>query len=128
MGTPARTAIYPRVSPRRALKLFHRNLLAYKHYWVAFISGFFEPLFYLVAVGFGVGQFVETVPYGNGNLEYAVFLAPGLLAAATLNGAVFDGFFSPFFKLNWMRTYEGIFTSPVGIADIAVGEILWALM
>jgi lipooligosaccharide transport system permease protein len=128
MGTPARTAVYPRVSPRRALKLFHRNLLAYKHYWVAFISGFFEPFFYLVAVGFGVGQFVETVPYGNGELEYAVFLAPGLLAAATLNGAVFDGFFSPFFKLNWMRTYEGIFTSPVGIADIAVGEILWALM
>jgi lipooligosaccharide transport system permease protein len=128
MGTPARTAVHPRVSPRRALKLFHRNLLAYKHYWVAFISGFFEPLFYLVAVGFGVGQFVETVPYGNGDLEYAVFLAPGLLAAATLNGAVFDGFFSPFFKLNWMRTYEGIFTSPVGIADIAVGEILWALM
>ena len=128
MATPARTAIHPPVSPRRALKLFHRNLLAYKHYWVAFVSGFFDPLFYLVAVGFGVGQFVETVPYGNANLEYAVFLGPGLLAAATLNGAVFDGFFSPFFKLNWMRTYEGIFTSPVGIADIAVGEILWALM
>jgi lipooligosaccharide transport system permease protein len=112
----------------RAVRLFQRNLLAYKHFWIAFVSGFFEPLFYLVAVGFGVGQFIETVPYGHAHLEYAVFLAPGLLAASTLNGAIFDGFFSPFFKLNWMKTYEGIMTTPVGIPDIAVGEILWALM
>jgi lipooligosaccharide transport system permease protein len=128
MAIQTRTAVHPPVSPRRALKLFHRNLLAYKHYWVAFVSGFFEPLFYLVAVGFGVGQFIETVPYGKAHYEYAVFLAPGLLAASTLNGAVFDGFFSPYFKLNWMKTYEGIFTTPVGIPDIAVGEIVWALM
>ncbi|CAN5644074.1 ABC transporter permease [soil metagenome] len=128
MAVQTRTAIHPPVSPSRALKLFHRNLLAYKHYWVAFVSGFFEPLFYLVAVGFGVGQFIETVPYGDSQFEYAVFLAPGLLAAATLNGAVFDGFFSPFFKLNWMKTYEGIISTPVGIPDIAVGEIVWALM
>ena len=128
MAVQARTAIHPPVSPARALKLFYRNLLAYKHYWMAFISGFFEPFFYLVAVGFGVGQFIDTVPYGGVHLEYAVFLAPGLLAASTLNGAVFDGFFSPYFKLNWMKTYEGIVTTPVGIPDIAVGEILWALM
>jgi lipooligosaccharide transport system permease protein len=128
MAVQARSAIHPPASPRRALKLFHRNLLAYKHFWLAFVSGFFEPLFYLVAVGFGVGQFVGSVPYGRADLEYAVFLAPGLLAASTLNGAVFDGFFSPFFKLNWMKTYEGIVTTPVGIPDIAVGEIVWALM
>jgi lipooligosaccharide transport system permease protein len=126
MKVQARTPVHPPVSPSRALKLFHRNLLAYKHFWIAFVSGFFEPLFYLLAVGFGVGQFIESVPYGNGRFEYAVFLAPGLLAAATLNGAVFDGFFSPFFKLNWIKTYDGIITTPVGIPDIAVGEIMWA--
>jgi lipooligosaccharide transport system permease protein len=127
MAIQTRAAIHPPVSPARALKLFQRNLLAYRHSWVALISGFFEPLFYLVAVGFGVGQFVDTVSYGDARLDYAVFLAPGLLAAATLNGAVFDGFFSPYFKLNWMKTYEGIVNTPVGIPDIAVGEILWAL-
>ena len=128
MAVQARGAVHPSVSVSRAVKLFHRNLLAYKHYWIAFISGFFEPFFYLVAVGYGVGQFVDRIPYGGTRLEYAVFLAPGLLAAATLNGAVFDGFFGPFFKLNWMKTYEGIITTPIGIPDIAVGEILWALM
>ena len=128
MAVQSRTAVHPPVSLHRALKLFPRNLLAYKHNWIAFVSGFFEPLFYLVAVGFGVGQSVDTIQYGDVRLEYVEFLAPGLLAAATLNGAVFDGFFSPFFKLNWMKTYEGIITTPVGIPDIAVGEIVWALM
>lgn len=116
------------VSPRRALKLVRRNVLAYKHYWIAFVTGFFDPVFYLAAVGFGVGQFIESVPYAGTNVDYATFLAPGLLATATLNGAVFDGFFGPFFKLNWMKTYDGIVTTPISIADIAIGEIVWAVI
>jgi lipooligosaccharide transport system permease protein len=128
MDVEVRRQAYPAPSLRRATKLVRRNALAYKHYWIAFISGFFEPVFYLVAVGFGVGEFVDGVPFGGGRLDYASFLAPGMLAASTLNGAVFDGFFSPFFKLNWMKTYDGIITTPVNIPDIAVGEIMWALL
>lgn len=120
--------IYPRPSLRRAAKLVVRNALAYKHYWIAFVSGFFEPVFYLGAVGFGVGQFVGEIPYKDLSLEYAMFLAPGMLAASTLNGALFDGYFGPFFKLNWMKTYESIITTPMNIPDIAVGEIMWALI
>ena len=119
---------YPFPSARRALKLVHRNTIAYRHYWSAFVSGFFEPLFYLGAVGFGVGRFVGTIEYGGAELEYASFLAPGMLAASAFNGALFDGFFSPFFKLNWMRTYDGIISTPINVADIAVGEVMWALI
>lgn len=119
---------HPAPSFHRAKKLVHHNYLAYKHFWVAFVTGFFEPLFYLVGVGFGVGQFVETIPYGDVQLEYASYLAPGLLAAATLNGALFDGFFAPFFRLNWEKTYDGIIATPVSISDIAVGEVMWALI
>jgi lipooligosaccharide transport system permease protein len=128
MATQAVSQIAPKPSLRRALKLVRRNALAYRHFWIAFISGFFEPVFYLVAVGFGVGQFVERIPYKGLQLEYAVFLAPGMLAASALNGALFDGFFSPFFKLNWLKTYDGIITTPMNIPDIAVGEMIWALL
>lgn len=119
---------YPFPSLHRALKLVQRNALAYKHYWMAFVSGFFEPLFYLVAVGFGVGRFVETIEYQGIELEYVSFLAPGMLAASAFNGALFDGFFSPFFKLNWLKTYDGIITTPINVSDIAVGEVIWALI
>lgn len=120
--------LYQRPSLRRASKMVRRNLLSYKHYWIAFVSGFFEPVFYLGAVGFGVGQFVSDIPYEGLSLDYATFLAPGMLAAATLNGALFDGFFAPFFKLNWMKIYEGIITTPMNIPDIAVGEMMWAVI
>jgi lipooligosaccharide transport system permease protein len=118
----------PLPSLHRSLKLVRRNVFAYRHGWLAFVTGFFEPAFYLGAVGFGVGRFVDSVPFAGGRLDYASFLAPGMLAAATLNGALFDGFFGPFFKLNWMKTYEGIVTTPINIPDIAVGEVLWALI
>jgi lipooligosaccharide transport system permease protein len=124
----ATAPVYPFPSARRALKLVQRNTLAYRHYWMAFVSGFFEPLFYLGAVGFGLGRFVGTVEYGGVELEYVSFLAPGMLAASAFNGALFDGFFSPFFKLNWMKTYDGIITTPVNVSDIAVGEVMWALI
>ncbi len=117
---------YPPPSFRRALKLVERNAVVYKHLLVAFITGFFEPVFYLGAIGFGVGQFVGTVQYAGHEISYAVFLAPGMLAASVMNAAIFDGFFGPFFKLNWMKVYEGIVTTPINVADIAVGEIVWA--
>jgi lipooligosaccharide transport system permease protein len=119
---------YPFPSLRRALKVVRRNAIAYKHFWAAFVSGFFEPLFYLGAVGFGVGRFVGAISLGDAEISYASFLAPGMLAASTLNSAIFDGFFGPFFKLNWMKTYEGMMTTPVNISDIAVGEVLWSLL
>jgi lipooligosaccharide transport system permease protein len=117
---------FPAPSLHRATKLVQRNMMSYRHYWTAILTGFFEPIFYLGAVGFGVGRFVGTVPYGGEEISYAAFLAPGMLAASTLNGAVADGFFFPFFKLNWLNTYEGIIATPLNVPDIAVGEMLWA--
>jgi lipooligosaccharide transport system permease protein len=128
MAVQAPAPVHPPPSLHRASKLVQHNFLAYQHHWVAFVTGFFEPFFYLVGVGFGVGQFIDTVTYGDLQLGYASFLAPGLLAASTLNGALFDGFFSPFFRLNWQKTYDGIIATPVSISDIAVGEVLWALI
>lgn len=118
----------PAPSLRRATKVMRRNSIVHKHAWSAVFTGFFEPLFYLGAVGFGVGRLIGTVPYGGGEISYAAFLAPGMLAASTLNGAIADGFFWPFFKLNYQKTYEGILSTPMNISDIAVGEMLWAQM
>lgn len=113
-------------SPLRAASVVERNRLAYRHAWLVFVSGFFEPLFYLGAVGFGLGTFIGEISFGGESISYATFVAPGMLAASTLNGAIADGFFTPFFKLNWMRTYEAIVSTPLGVSDIVLGEIFWA--
>jgi lipooligosaccharide transport system permease protein len=97
--------------------------------WVAFASGFFEPVFYLVAMGQGLGSLVGTLPGPDGRpIAYAAFIAPGLLAAAAMNGAVFDSTYNVFFKIKYSRLYDAVLATPLGPVDIALGEIGWALL
>src|SRR5919107_409189 len=50
------------IGSRRSLRLVERNLYVYKHGWMILLSGFFEPLFYLLGIGFGLGALVGTIP------------------------------------------------------------------
>ncbi len=61
-------------------------------------------------------------------VSYAAYVAPALLATAAMNGAVMETIFNVFFKLNYAKTYDGILATPMGINEIALGEMLWALM
>ncbi|MDQ3880018.1 MAG: ABC transporter permease [Chloroflexota bacterium] len=115
-------------SPTRAWRLVQRNLLVYRHGWLIIVSGFFEPLFYLLGIGFGLGSIIGTLPGPDGRaIPYPAFVAPALLASSCMNGAIADGFFNIFFKLNYERTYEGVLATPLGVPDVALGEMIWAL-
>jgi lipooligosaccharide transport system permease protein len=114
----------------RARRLVERNILVYRHQWIIIFSGVFEPIFYLLAIGLGIGGIVGDVPtqYTDGKqISYLAFVAPALLATAAMNGAVFETIFNVFFKLNYAKTYEGVLATPMGITEIALGEMLWAL-
>jgi lipooligosaccharide transport system permease protein len=113
----------------RARRLVERNIMVYRHQMVVIFSGVLEPLFYLAGIGFGLGGIVKTVDIADGReISYAAFVAPALLATAAMNGAVFETIFNVFFKLNYAKTYDGILATPMGISEIALGEMLWALM
>ncbi len=113
----------------RARRLVERNIMVYRHQWIIIFSGVFEPIFYLLGIGLGVGGIVREVRLPNGELvAYAAFVAPALVATAAMNGAVFETIFNVFFKLNYATTYEGVLATPMGITEIAIGEMLWALM
>ena len=114
---------------RRALRMIERNLLVYKHGWLVLLSGFFEPFFYLLSIGFGLGRLVGDVAGPGGQMiPYALFIAPALLAASSMNGAITESTFNFFFKLNYDKTFASILTTPMSPADISLGELAWALM
>jgi lipooligosaccharide transport system permease protein len=124
MITPSLTALVQDLpSPRRAGRMVQRNLLVYKHGWMVIVSGFFEPLFYLLGIGLGLGSMVPDIA----GISYVAFVAPGLLASSCMNGAITDGFFNIFFKLHFQKTYDGILATPMRVPDVAFGETLWAL-
>lgn len=109
-------------SPRRALRMVQRNLLVYRHGWMVIVSGFFEPLFYLLSIGVGLGALVSDVH----GVSYAAYVAPGLLASSCMNGAISDGMFNIFWKLHYQKTYDAVLATPMRVPDLAFGEMLWA--
>jgi len=114
---------------RRSLRLIERNLYIYKHGWLVLLSGFFEPLFYLLGIGFGLGALIGTIPGPDGQpIPYQLFVAPALLASAAMNGAITESTFNFFFKLNYSKTFSSILATPLSPGDIAVGELGWALI
>jgi lipooligosaccharide transport system permease protein len=117
------------IGGRRAGRLIERNLYVYRHGWLVILSGFFEPLFYLLGIGFGLGSIIGTIAGPDGQpIPYELFIAPALLASAAMNGAVSESTFNVFFKLNYAKTYDAILSTPLGVGDVALGEISWALI
>jgi lipooligosaccharide transport system permease protein len=131
---PVRTGLLMRVLPSsiyagRATTLVQRAMLTNRRAWLAILSGFFEPAFYLLALGVGFGKLVSQVSGPGGvPISYTAFVAPALLAASAMNGAVFDSTFNIFHKLKYVKLYDSILATPLGPVDVALGEISWALV
>jgi lipooligosaccharide transport system permease protein len=120
--------LYP-LSARRAGYLVHRNFLVAKRTWILFVSGFFEPFFYLLSIGVGIGGLVGDVVTDTGtSLTYQQFVAPALLASSAMNGAVYDAVHNLYFKLRYSKLYDAVLATPLSAPDAAVGETTWALL
>jgi lipooligosaccharide transport system permease protein len=114
----------------RARILIERAVYAAKSSnWLVIFSGFFEPVLYLLAFGFGIGQLIGNVTDGQGNaVTYAAFIAPALLATSAMNGAIYDSTWNVFFKMHFGKVYQVMLSSSLGPLDVALGEISWALL
>ena len=112
----------------RAMHIVERNVRAYGKQRFVFLSSFFEPILYLFSVGIGVGALVGNVmTEGGQSVPYRAFVAPGLMAVAAMNGSIFDTTFNFFIKLKYARSYDAILATPMGVQDVAMGEVIWAL-
>jgi lipooligosaccharide transport system permease protein len=109
--------------------LIERHARAYRHAWLMLLSGVFEPLFYLLSIGVGIGGLVGSVRGPSGQLVgFTSFVAPALLATSSMNGAVLDSTFNVFFRLKYAKLYDSALATPMRSGDVALGEVGWALI
>lgn len=110
----------------RARHVVNRNLHWFRARSLVVLSGVVEPLFYLLALGVGVGELVGTVEYAGREVDYDRFVAPALLATSAFNGAIIESTIAVFSKLRWQKTYDAMIATPVTSGDIAVGELAFS--
>jgi lipooligosaccharide transport system permease protein len=112
----------PDVQLRSAWRLWERNASIYRRtYKMNLLPNFFEPFFYLLAMGLGLGAYLKSI----GGFEYIDYIAPGLAATAAMFGTSFEVTFNCFVKMQFGKIYDAAMATPLTIEDVGLGELLW---
>lgn len=108
--------------------MFARGLkVIARHNYLVVLSGFFEPVFYLLSMGLGLGALIGGVQFYGHDVPYAAYIAPALMAVSAMNGALYDSTSNVFFRMRYGKIYDQMLSTSLGPMDVALGEILLAL-
>lgn len=106
----------------RVWKVWRRNFDVFMKTWkVNFFPPLLEPIFYLVALGFGLGLLVSQIE----GLSYIQFIAPALVAISVMNSSFFECTYGSFVRMYYQKTFDGIITTPISVEEVIGGELLW---
>jgi lipooligosaccharide transport system permease protein len=121
MRTPSLTHI-----SRRFARVWQRNFTVYQKTWkISFIPPMLEPLFYLLAFGYGLSAFVGEIPYEGYKVAYMNFIAPALIAITIMYSAFFENTYASFVRMYHQKTFDAMLATPLFLEDIIAGEIIW---
>jgi lipooligosaccharide transport system permease protein len=120
----------PRRPPPPAVRQLRFWLTDYRRTWRSSVfTSMLEPLLYLGAMGLGLGSLVNARGSAAlGGLNYLVFLAPGLLAAAGMQTGVAEATFPVFGSVKWNKTYQAAAASPLRPAEVFHGHLLFVTL
>jgi lipooligosaccharide transport system permease protein len=111
-----------------ALRVTEREFSFFRLTWKGTsFSAFAAPVLLLLALGVGLGSFVEERPSLDG-LTYLQFLAPGLLVAAAVQLVAGLGLWPIMAGHRWIGFHRAMIASPIGAQDVAAGYLLWMFL
>ena len=112
----------------RPLRVLERHWFVGKSSFIwILLGGFFEPFFFLISTDLGFGGLIDDIEVAGTLVPYVEFVAPALLAASAMNGAMYETM-NVFFRINFDKTYESMLATPVTVGDVVIGEVLWATL
>jgi lipooligosaccharide transport system permease protein len=111
---------------RPALRVAEYDVATFKKTWkgAVFVS-VISPVLFLGAMGLGLGGLVGSGRGTVAGVSYLRFLAPGLLVATAMQTAAADTTYPIMNRLLWSHIYEAMLNTPLRVADLLAGELLW---
>ena len=111
----------PRLT-RRVWKVWQRNFDVFlKTIASNFLPSLLEPILYLLALGLGLGVFIQSIE----GVPYINFIAPALVAISVMNGSFFECTFGSFVRMYYQKTFDAIIATPVSVEEVIAGELVW---
>ncbi|HEY7825145.1 MAG TPA: ABC transporter permease, partial [Acidimicrobiia bacterium] len=112
----------------RALRYAESEIIAYRRTWRGtVITSFVNPVFFLAAMGAGLGSLVDDGSGQQLSIPYLAFVASGLMAANAMQNGASDGAFPVMEGVLWRKNFHGTITTPLGPADIIWGRLIWGV-
>jgi lipooligosaccharide transport system permease protein len=112
------------------VRAFQCWLTVYRRIWRSSIwSSVLGPLFYLGALGFGLGTLVNKHGAASlGGVSYLAFVAPAILASGAMNTAMGEASYPVFGSVKWNRIYLAAQATPLRPGDIYRGHLMFMTM
>ena len=118
--------IFSMVSWMGLFRVWQRNFIVYLQNWkIRFIAPILEPLFYLLAFGYGLSTLVGNIRENGMEVSYTFFIAPALIAINIMNNAFFENTYGSFVRMYYQKTFDAMMATPLTVNEIIAGEIVW---
>ena len=112
----------------RSLRYAESEVIAYRRTWRGtLITSFVNPVFFLAAMGAGLGTLVDGGTGWSFSVPYITFVASGLIAANGMQNGAGDGSFPVMAGIIWRKNFFGTITTPLGPEDIIWGRLIWGI-
>jgi lipooligosaccharide transport system permease protein len=107
-------------------RVWLRNYIVYRKNWkIRFLSPILEPLFYLLAFGYGLSALVGHIRLDGQEVTYSAFIAPSLLAINIMNNAFFENTYGSYVRMYYQKTFDAMMATPLTVDEIIAGEMIW---
>jgi len=104
----------------RPLEFF---LAQYRRMWHGnVVTSVVSPVVYLLALGVGLGVFVDRSADLPNGVSYLEFVAPGLMAATAMQISSFEASWPVLSAIKWDRQYHAMLATPLRIRDVILGH------
>ncbi len=106
----------------RFVQVWRRDAYVFVKLWKTnLFPPLIEPYLYLLALGLGVGFYVDQID----GVDYLTFVAPGIIVVTSIMQATFECTYGSYFRMAFQGTFDAIISTPVSPEEVSLGEISW---